>query len=714
MIADGLRRLASALAAPHPSVIGDDDRLGARLFAILLLVQVVVLLVSLVVMDAVLSWAFDRRIWKDADTLIMLAACVVLMGAYGLIRLGHYRAGVVVYIVTAVAATVGAPFSGDPNAEIGTLAAAVIPVLLTSIAFDFRWVLGVLVATLGPALFLLFATESPTSRTTTGLALVFVVAVTGGLIITYRHHLNRLESLRRARIREGEETRRKSEQQYRQLFDAISDNIFIADGDGMILEANGAACRDLGYERTELIGAPIARLSDRPPGAVQQTQRRVSAHGRTVIETVHRRKDGSLMPVELLVTPMTFEGRAAFLGIARDLTERRRGEEERERMTNQLQQAAKMESVGVLAGGVAHDFNNLLTAILGNADLASQDVPPGSSVAGALDEIHKAAASATALTRQLLAFSRKQVIEPRVFDLNGLVDRLHTMLRRLIGEDIRLQVTLADAPASVNADPGLIEQVVLNLAVNARDAMPDGGVLSLDTAVLDAADNVDAGRVGLPAGPLVRLDVADTGTGMSDDVMAHIFDPFFTTKPKGRGTGLGLAMVYGVITQAGGSIDVQSTPGAGSRFRILLPAAEASGSELKSSPGALQTGGGRETVLFVEDDDGVRLLGQRILEGLGYRVLVAVDGAHALELGERHEGPIHLLMTDVVMPGINGRQLAERLLALRPEARVLYTSGYTDDEVIRRGVRSDDLAFIGKPYAPRALAAKIRDILDRP
>jgi len=714
MLVTPFRHSSAALVAPHRTLTSDDDRLGARLFAILLLVQIAVALVSLVAIDAILSRAFGRHIWGQTNAHAVLAGCGLLALAYGLIRAGYYRPGVTIYIGSALAVALGAPFSGEPTAEIGLLASAVIPVLLASIAFDHRWVLGILGATLLSATALLFTSDltSDRRRMSTGLALIVCVAVTGALIVAYRRHLKVLEARRLARLREGEEAARKSGAQYRYLFEAISDAILIAGEDGRIVEANKAACRDLGYAREELVGTPIDRIWARPPGAVEETQHLASAHGRRAVETLHIRKDGTVMPVELIVTAVEFEGRPAFLGIARDLTARRRDEEERQRMADQLQQAAKMESVGVLAGGVAHDFNNLLTAVLGNAELAAQEVEPGSSLASSLSEIQKAATSATALTRQLLAFSRKQVIEPRVIDLNELVGRMHTMLRRLIGEDIHLQTTLAVAPARIRADPGLIEQVIINLAVNARDAMPDGGVLAIETAIV-GPDVEPAGSPEPSPGSRVRLVVSDTGVGMPREVLAHLFEPFFTTKPKGRGTGLGLATAYGAVTQAGGTIEVSSEPGNGSSFRILLPLAAGSGVEPLTQDALPVAEGGRETILFVEDDDGVRGLGQRILEGQGYRVLAAPDGPSAVAVSQRYAGPIDLLMTDVVMPGMNGRQLVEEIVAHRPAIRVLFTSGYTDDAVIQRGVHSDDFAFIAKPYSPLSLAAKIREILDR-
>jgi signal transduction histidine kinase/ActR/RegA family two-component response regulator len=383
---------------------------------------------------------------------------------------------------------------------------------------------------------------------------------------------------------------------------------------------------------------------------------------------------------------------------------------ERKRLEDQLRQAQKMEAVGRLAGGVAHDFNNLLTVIQGNVELARAELPPENPVRPYLDDLHQAAESAASLTRQLLAFSRRQIVQPQVISLNALVTRVSKMLGRLLGEDITLDLQLATDLGGVLADPGQFEQVLLNLAVNARDAMPAGGTLTIRTEDVCFG----AGDPGLPPqlrpGSHVRLLVRDTGQGMDEAVRRQIFEPFFTTKPKGRGTGLGLATVFGAVSQAGGVIQVDSEPGKGTTFSILLPRV---GEAPDASPGPRTAGqGGAERVLLVEDDPMVRDLALRFLRQLGYGVVVAAGGLEALATLESLREPIDVLFTDVVMPGMNGRELAERVAALRPAVKVLYTSGYAEDVIATHGVVDREVHFLVKPYSMQTLARKLRELLD--
>ena len=385
---------------------------------------------------------------------------------------------------------------------------------------------------------------------------------------------------------------------------------------------------------------------------------------------------------------------------------------DRRRLEQQLQEAQKLEAVGKLAGGVAHDFNNVLTAILGSAELLLLDSPPGAAPREELDIIRDAATRAQDLIRQLLAFSARQVLQPVALDLNHLVRNVGKMLRRLIGEDITLVSDLAPDLAAVRADAGQIEQVLVNLAVNARDAMPDGGRLAIKTFNTEITVGHAPLPNPLPAGRYVVLELSDSGVGMSAETQARIFEPFFTTKEQGKGTGLGLATVYGIVRQSGGHITVESAPGAGATFRLYLPRVDEAVTPVAAPRAVAAPPTGRETVLVAEDEPLVRTLARRVLEQAGYTVLAAAGGAEALETARRHDGPIHLLLTDVVMPEIGGRDLARRLGEVRPEVPVLYMTGYSDEAVARQGVLDPGTALIQKPFTPAALARKVREVLD--
>jgi two-component system cell cycle sensor histidine kinase/response regulator CckA len=373
----------------------------------------------------------------------------------------------------------------------------------------------------------------------------------------------------------------------------------------------------------------------------------------------------------------------------------------------QLRQAQKLEAIGCLAGGVAHDFNNILTAIMGYDDLLLQSLDASDPRRRHAEEVQRSAERAAALTRQLLIFSRKQVLQPRVIDLNVVVVDLEKMLRRLIGEDVTLQ-TLPTAPqARVKADLGQIEQVIMNLAVNGRDAMPNGGSITIKTA----ETTFDGSYAGCQPGPYVLLSVADTGTGMSEEVKAHLFEPFFTTKPAGQGTGLGLATSYGIVKQNGGHIEVSSTTGVGTTFSIYLPRVEQAVDSPTDNPKLSGSPSGLETLLIVEDESAVRELSELVLRDLGYNVVAASDGLEALRLRPQAQG-VDLLVTDIVMPGLGGNELAERLRSVRPDLKVLFTSGHTEDRTTAARCPEAGTSFLQKPYRPDVLARKVREMLD--
>jgi signal transduction histidine kinase/CheY-like chemotaxis protein len=415
---------------------------------------------------------------------------------------------------------------------------------------------------------------------------------------------------------------------------------------------------------------------------------------------------GHPLTAEITVTPRV-EGKAVIgaVGIARDITDRRRLEE-------QYRQAQKLEAVGRLAGGVAHDFNNLLTAINGYSEVILDTLRPGDPLRESLEQVRKAGERAALLTRQLLAFSRKQVLHPTVLDLNALLADMNRMLGRLIGEDIDLVVRPALDLWQVKGDPGQLEQVVMNLVVNARDAMPTGGKLTVETANVALDATYVAAHPDAHAGEHVLLAVSDTGCGMDAATRARIFEPFFTTKGPEKGTGLGLATVFGIVKQSGGHIEVYSEPGLGTTFKIYLPRYRNGAPAGKSHAGQKVVARGSETVLLVEDEDGVRKLARLVLQERGYKVLEARHGGEALLICEQYDGTIHLMVTDVVMPHMSGRQVAERLQTLRPEMKVLYLSGYTDDAIVRHGVLEADTPFLQKPFTPDNLALKVREVLD--
>ena len=417
---------------------------------------------------------------------------------------------------------------------------------------------------------------------------------------------------------------------------------------------------------------------------------------------------GALRYLKTIKRPLVdANGRAdQVLVVSTDITERRR-------LGEQLLQSQKMEAVGQLAGGVAHDFNNLLTVITSYSALLLGDLAEGDPRREDVTEIKQAADRAAGLTRQLLAFSRKQVLQPRMLDLNQVVAGTEKMLRRLIGEDIDLVTVEGSNLGLVHADAGQIEQVIVNLAVNARDAMPGGGRLTIETANVELAADVASRRLDTRAGAYVMLAVTDTGTGIPSDALPHIFEPFFTTKERGKGTGLGLATVHGIVKQSGGDVWLYSEPGQGTTFKVYLPLMEGDASTV-APEGARRAVAprGTETVLLVEDDAALRQLARRVLEGQGYVVVEATNGRHALEACDGYSGRIDLVLTDVVMPELGGRAVAERLAERWPSVRLLYMSGYTDDDVVRRGVLDTRAAFLQKPFTPEVLARKVREVLD--
>jgi two-component system cell cycle sensor histidine kinase/response regulator CckA len=495
------------------------------------------------------------------------------------------------------------------------------------------------------------------------------------------------------------------------LLESAAQAILSTDRNGRIVLANARTEEMFGYSRRELLGETIEALL--PQGARESHTRhragyfanpRVRPMG-IGMELAGRRKDGAEFPVEVSLSYIeTGEGPFAIAFVS-DITERKRLEE-------QLLHAQKMEAVGRLAGGVAHDFNNMLTIILGYDRMMLDRLSPQDPIRGYAEEVAKAAERAGALTAQLLAFSRRQVMHLRVVGVNELLANSEKMLRRLIGENIEFRLEVDPGAGNVRADPGQVEQIVLNLAINARDAMPDGGKLTIETGAVHLDESYAKTHLGVRPGDYVMIAVSDTGHGMDAETKRHIFEPFFTTKEQGKGTGLGLATVYGTVKQSGGDIWVYSEPGRGTTFKIYFPRiAEAASPDLRSArPPARQ---GAETILVVEDEKGVRDLMAEMLRQQGYTVLAAADPQEAIEISQQYPGEIHMLATDVVMPKMSGHQLAEQLLPARPGIKVLYLSGYTENAIVHHGVLEPGVEFLAKPFSQQALAQKIREVLDR-
>jgi PAS domain S-box-containing protein len=516
----------------------------------------------------------------------------------------------------------------------------------------------------------------------------------------------RLTSFLEAERMRAEAAIRESEGRHRLLFEENPIPLLVVDAETlMILSVNASAVHQYGYSREEFASLSVMDIT--PPEdtdiALSRAAQAAEVRSRRSGPYRHKRKDGSIVIVDLVSRDFLFAGRHARLVLAIDITEQRR-------LEDQLRQSQKIEAVGQLAGGIAHDFNNLLTIIKGNVELVLHHLPGGIPLRNDLEQIAHAASRASLLTRQLLAFSRKQVLKPAVLDLNEVVGEAERMLRRVIGEDITFVTDLAPDVSRVTADRGQIEQVLVNLVVNARDAMPAGGVLTVSTADVDITPAEAVAR-GTTPGAYVTLRVRDTGVGMDEETRSRIFEPFFTTKPVGRGTGLGLATVHGVVHQSGGFVVVDSAPSAGSAFTVYLPrTAHIDGAAGAAAPGS-RIERGSETILLVEDEDEVRAVARRILTDAGYTVLEAANAAEAIEVFDRSRSTVAMLVSDVVMPGLNGHELSQMLRVRAPRLRTLFVSGYSFDA---RGDSSvfDDESFLPKPYDPTELARRVRSILD--
>ncbi len=509
----------------------------------------------------------------------------------------------------------------------------------------------------------------------------------------------------------AEEELRESERRYRSLVDNIDLGVTLLSSDYTVLMTNAVQAKLFGLLPRECVGrkcfdvfAKRTTVCPACPGVPA-----VSAGLPSEVETLSIRADGSRVNVRVQAFPIVGQDgtTTGLIEVVEDITDRKRLQE-------QLQHAVKMEAVGRLAGGVAHDFNNLLTAIIGYANIMLKQPHGDDNHRDKLTQINRAAERAAGLTRQLLAFSRKQVLDRKILDVNASISDFKKILRRLIGEDISFRTVLDPSLGKIEADPGQIEQILLNLVVNARDAMPTGGTLTVHTANVELDETFCRSRTGLRPGPYVTVTATDTGHGMTEEVISHIFEPFFTTKEKGSGTGLGLSTVYGIVKMHQGHIDVHSTCGAGAEFRVYLPLVEDALEPPAEAAGSPSQPKGEETILLVEDEEMVRDLSGNILDMLGYTVLKAASPDEALQLCQQTAKPVDLLLSDVVLPQMDGRSLFYRVSALFPTLKVLYMSGYTGDSVAYQGVAHAGLPLLQKPFSPDRLANAVRDALDGP
>jgi len=502
-----------------------------------------------------------------------------------------------------------------------------------------------------------------------------------------------------------------SETRYRRLFEAAQDGILILDvHTGKITDVNPFLSTLLKYSHEEMLGKTIWDI-----GLAKDIEASKSAFKKLSVEQFVRyddlplmTKDGESISVDVVSNVYRVDGKQVIQCNIRDSRHRKDADEWEERN----RQAQKMEAVGQLAGGLAHDFNNLLGVILGYCEVL-QDQSLTDSTRSMISEIHNAGMSAKNLTQRLLAFSRRQALVPVVLNLNEIVNRTEKMLSRMIGDDVELICVLAADVGMIKADPGQLEQVLMNLVINARDAMPEGGKIVVATSNADIDEMYASQHPSFAPGKYVMLSVSDTGTGMENETQSHIFEPFFSTKPAGQGTGLGLSTVFGIVRQSGGAIAVHSEPGEGATFRTYFPRCDESPSVLQLAKGSVVRGG-NETILLVDDADPLRELTRHLLEDCGYTVLNSGDPAEALRIAARHSGPIPLLITDMMMPGFSGTVLAARLAESRPEIKVLYASGYIDQSTIQSGVRGEDYSIIEKPFSRNDLLRNVRELLDAP
>jgi PAS domain S-box-containing protein len=500
------------------------------------------------------------------------------------------------------------------------------------------------------------------------------------------------------------------EQRFEDLFENTKDILFTLDLEGRITSMNKAAEEVIGWSRDEALQKNIKGFVAPEHAAVcDETMRRiVNEQPPKHFEIAMLRKDGRKVLLDVSAHLLRSKGKKEFIqGIARDVTERRQ-------LENMVRQSQKLEAIGRLSGGLAHDFNNLLCVISGHTELLAEALEPAEPMLRSVTQIRKAADSAAALTRQLLAFSRRQVFQPQVADLNAIVLETKKLLARLIDEHIEFHTALDPELGRVLVDPVQVEQVIINLALNARDSMPDGGKLTIETSNLDFEHDHQSKLSRIPAGKYVLLVMTDTGCGMSEETQSHIFEPFYTTKELGKGTGLGLATVYGIVKQSGGCIWIYSEEGQGTTFKVYLPRVANPQKEARVGGLRAEIGRGTETILVVEDAEALRTLTKEFLSACGYTVLEAANGDEALRIVRSYLGAIDLLLTDVVMPRMGGKSLAEQIALIRPDTRVLYMSGYPNDGIVQAGILANGVTLLEKPFTREILSKRVRQVLDAP
>lgn len=509
---------------------------------------------------------------------------------------------------------------------------------------------------------------------------------------------------------------KESENRYRELFDNAPIGYLEVDVEGRVTKVNIRALEMLGYKQVEIIGHHLWEFILEKEAMDSLKAKLIGELSiRRSFERTYIKKDGSFLNV-LIEENLIKDKDGRIIGIRttiKYITDLKKLEKERENLEARLRLSQRMESIGLLAGGIAHDFNNILSIIIGTCDLCLLEIPKENPLRVSLEEIKNASKRAADLTQQLLAFSRKQILEPKIINLNLLIKNLERMLKRIIGENVELYTFLANDLGNIKADPSQIEQVILNLIVNAKDAMPKGGKLTIETSNVMLDEEYVKKHIGVIPGPHVMLSITDTGEGMTPEVKERIFEPFFTTKQRGKGTGLGLSVVYGIVKQSGGNIWVYSEPGKGTTFKIYFPEVKEVSYEIEEKIVYSDLPVGNETILVVEDDESVKKLASRVLEKQGYNVLEARDGEDAITFCKNYNKPIHLILTDVIMPKMNGKELVEKLKSIYPEIKSLFMSGYTENAIAIHGILEEGIQYLQKPFTVESLARKVRDVLNK-